>query len=147
MQVNNLLLSLAIPAAAKTIGVASQAISNAGQSFVEALNNKQTTTESVESSPLQDFAERLRDFLSSHGVDDAFKLRLRVDPAGTDEAAVSGENAERVAQLLRENPDLLPELRQIAHHLQANRASPSSGLAPHLNVQITPGGSSHWTLG
>lgn len=171
MQINQLILSLALPTAAKTIGAAVGAVQNAGESFVAALsgtpvegtavNNSRfeadsDATTAIDASDdaaasnsfadrLLSFADRLRGFLSARGVQDDFQVQLQVDSEGKSNAQIGGFNAEQVADVLASNPAWLQELKQLAADGQIESAGRrASARPPLLNIRITEGGTSHW---
>lgn len=163
MQVNPLLLSLAVPAAAKTIDAAADAIRSASGSFADALSH---SAPAIQADPirvdqvrtdqshqgdrfemqLERFAQQFNSFLENNGIHGKFRLRMEVDPTGSVSAGTSGPRAEELTRLLRENPQWMNGLKQLALAGQAMKSSTSSGRAPHLSVQLTESGSSHWAL-
>ena len=150
MQINNLLLSLAVPAAARTVQQAASVAHHLGSSFARVLTDSPPISGStggeakVEASgenefneKLAAFSDQLQSFLEQNGIFGDFKLKMEVDSSGQPSAAASGSEAARVIETLNQNPAWLERLGQLAAAIK--------GKLPHLNISITDQGSSHWT--
>jgi hypothetical protein len=156
MQINNLLLSLAVPAAARTVQQAASVAHHLGSSFARALSDSPPATiakadeASVEASgqysfddKLAAFSDQLQSFLEKNGIFGDFKLKMEVDSSGQASAAAGGTEAARLIEALNQNPTWLERLGQLASAQQSTAAI--NGKLPYLNISITDQGSSHWT--
>lgn len=156
MQVNNLLLSLAVPAAARTVQQAASVAHHLGSSFARALADSPTAaSEKVSEAKLDasastgfedqlaSFSDQLKSFLEKSGIFGDFKLKMEIDSTGQASAAAGGTEAARVIEKLNANPGWLEQLNQIATAQQS--AAAINGKLPHLNISISDQGSSHWT--
>ncbi len=150
MHINNLVLSLALPVASKLIDVAADAAQSLGQNFSHLLADSSTASPAPQASEtsiaeeLTAHADRLRDFLSAHSVTQGFRIRLEKSPSGEASGGVSGPNAETVASLLQQKPHWMRKLQTIADSAQAVHAVPGANRSPHLNIEISEHGTSHW---
>lgn len=156
MQINNLLLSLAVPAAARTVQQAASVAHHLGSSFARALADSPPAASAKASEAKVDlsnktgfgdqltaFSDQLQSFLEQSGIFGDFKLKMEIDSSGQASAAAGGTEAARVIDALNKNPGWLEQLSQIAAAQQS--AAAVNGKLPHLNISITDQGSSHWT--
>lgn len=152
MQINSLLLSLAVPAAVKTIDLAASAVQSLGETFSQTLARPHlkeldppTSRVDALAENLEGFAERFRRFLASHGVQGQFKLRLSVDELGEPSTSLSAVETTAVANLLSENPSWLNELKQLANNAQAARLPSGIARPAEIHIEISDRASSYWS--
>lgn len=149
MQLNNLLLSLAVPAAGKALTAATQAASQIGNTFANLLGDARSTHRIDKahapagqfSEELAHYAEDLRDYLGQNGILGSYRIRFQIDSAGDQAASVTGNSADQVVDVLSKNRTWLGELRKIAALGQADRGD---FMNQQLNIEISDTATSHW---
>ena len=149
MHLNNLLLSVAVPAAGRAINVASSAALQVGQKFANFLTDAKTSQRVDQAHPnegsfgeeLATYAEDLREYLADNGIFGSYRIRFQIDAEGEQSAAVSGQSADQVVNLLSKNRTWLGELRKIATLRQLDGSDYS---AQQLNIEISDAATSHW---
>lgn len=155
MQLNQLLLSLAAPAAVRGVSAAVESVHDVSQNFIDAFTGAPQATPdtsgTAETEPagfdakLANFAERLREFLSGNGVQHDYAIQFQIDSTGQPEAGTSGVDGAHAAQLLNQHPEWLAELQQLASEGQFDRVSPLTNRLPGMRVNISQSSSSFWT--
>lgn len=121
MQINPFLVSLAAPAAARSV----RAIAQAGQSFMatfadvaSAANEQASDAAKPLGERFQSFAGRLREWLRDQGVHGSYSLQFHVDAQGEPVTNVVGRDSQRIIELLHEGSsgwlDRLTEMAQEA---------------------------------
>lgn len=149
MHLNNLLMSIAVPAAGKAINAASHAASHLGHSFANLLGDVRAThrvdnahaVEGQFSEELAHYAEDLRDYLGKNGILGSYRIRFQIDSSGEQAASVTGNSADEVVELLSRNRTWLGELRKIASLGQVDQGDFSN---QQLNIEISDAATSHW---
>ncbi len=147
MHLNQLLLSVAVPVAARSVGIAARTIQDFGSSFAQMLHSApvQPQTDSPQSieSRFAMLAKRIRSEIAAGGTSLPFRLRVEAAPGQPAEVTVSGPAAEEVTRWLRQQPEVAEELVAVAREL-ASALSASDHSAPARIVAEVSDRSAHY---
>jgi hypothetical protein len=136
MQFSPLMLSIAAPTAANAVQSIASFASGVGRSFAQTLNpaepNNATPPASSEtfSDRLHALANKLRSWLGEQGVTTPFEVSVTAT-SGTTQIESLGPDAERIAELIADSPELTQELQKLAATFQSlfsSMASSGAGL-------------------
>lgn len=139
MQLNQLLLPLAVPAASSALRSTAAAVHGLADSFSEYFSGddaKSTAHGETELSP-SGLIHQLQGFLQQIGLGDGpYAIDFQLGHDGSSTVNASGVQSSSVLDQLNANPDLELKLRQIASAIQQQH--PSSPLQPgSLTLSIT----------
>lgn len=132
MQLHPFLMSVAAPAAAKSVQAVVHTAQGLGQSFLHALSELRDPTQETEQAPaetdlssqLANLADRFRSWLSQNGVTKPFELQFTLASDGEPMANVVGRESEKIIDLLfSADADWLEQFSQITQHAQAEANS------------------------
>ncbi|RMF40592.1 MAG: hypothetical protein D6753_11440, partial [Planctomycetota bacterium] len=127
MHLNQLLLTMAAPVAARSVSLAARGLSDVGSSFVQFLHRASQSppdaAESVETR-FEMMAKRIQSAVADEGIGLPFRLRIEASSDAPPEVTVGGPAAEQVAQWLQQRPEVVDELTAVAQELASAFATP-----------------------
>ncbi|MCA9132776.1 MAG: hypothetical protein KDA45_06465 [Planctomycetales bacterium] len=137
LQINPFLLSVAAPAAAKTVQAVAHAAHDVGQGFMRTLtqfgqgdvaSTEATATDTLEQQ-LSSFASKFRRWLDDHGVQGSFEMQFELGADGSQISNVIGRDSEQIVDLLYSQGNWLTQLTELASRAQS-KVSAGGSLAP-----------------
>lgn len=143
MQFNPFLLSIAAPAAAKTVQAVCHAAHDIGQSFLQTLAQSspesptQPAVAESQSVPLQlqSFAKNFRSWLANNGIHGSFEMQFHLADNGDQISNVVGPNSEQIIDLLYSEAGWLEQLTAIAQRAQSEATGQTaSGARVKLSI-------------
>ncbi|GIW99973.1 MAG: hypothetical protein KatS3mg111_3306 [Pirellulaceae bacterium] len=148
MQFNQLLLTLAAPAAARTIEATSRVVQELGSSFSQLLHAP-PPTEGIESletahSQLHRIAGKLREKLRQAGVPFPFRLRVQTTEYGDLEIGTGGVGGPELKATLEENPTMLTDFRKLVTQLAELHRPAATEPPPMVAVEVSDVGAHFW---
>ena len=129
MHLSPLMLSFAAPAALGAIQAAAGLASTVGEHFADALGSQPASPAGDQASfedRLEHFASRIRGWLHQRGIDGPFEIDLQSKVSGSSAFDVSGPHADKISELIDEQPGWKTELEELALCLQ----SLAAGMSP-----------------
>ncbi len=149
MQFNPFLMSIAAPAAAKSVQTVVHAAHEVGQGFLRTLalvGSKATATDSIQDVSLQaqlrNFASGFREWLGKQGLAGPFEMQFHLANNGDPISSVVGPNSAQIVDAVYSNDEMLERLTAIATLAQSeqDRAGRIPGLTKPIRIVIDSDG-------